>query len=106
MFLFVVAARVAGKQQHTLLGYKVEVQLVSDPPVTGSLAPQVTTTDTILVKGLKDCHTESALRLFFTNKRKCGGGDVTNVDIKAEIAYVTFADQKGSVLDTINHSNH
>ena len=89
-----VAARVAERRQHTLLSHEVEVQLVSAPPVTESLAPQVTTTDTILVKGLKGCHNESALRLFFTNKKKCGGGDVTKVDVKKEIAYVTFADEK------------
>ena len=71
---------------------------MSAPPVTKSLVPQVTTTDTILVKGLKGCYTASALRLFFTNKGKCGGGDVTNVVINKGIAYVTFADKKGSFV--------
>ena len=93
MFRFVVAARVAEERQHNVLGYEVEVQLVSVTSITKPLVPpQVIGTSTILVIGLKDCHTESALRLFFSNKRKCGGGDVTNVVIKKEIAYVTFAD--------------
>ena len=97
MFRFVVAARVAEERQYSILGHKVEVQLVSAASITKPLAlPQVST---ILVKGLRDCHTESALRLFFSNKRKCGGGDITNVVIKKEIAYVTFADQKGSWLN-------
>ena len=92
---FVVAARVAEKKQHNLIGYKVEVQLVSTVPASKSLVPQATDTDTILVKGLKECHTESALKFFFTNKKKCGGGDVTKISINKESAYVSFADPKG-----------
>lgn len=106
MFHFVVAARVAEERQHNVLGHEVEVQLVSAAPITKPLVPpQVIATCTILVKGLKDCHNESALRLFFTNKKKCAGGDITNVVIKKEIAYVTFADQKGRLLNIKNYNN-
>ena len=88
-----MAARVAEKREHIINGHKIEVHLVDAIPAT---EPQVTTTtDTILVKGLTECHTESALKLFFTNKKKCGGGDVTKVVIKEESAYVSFADPKG-----------
>ena len=59
-------------------------------PTSKSFVSQ--STDTILVKGLKDCHTKEALRLFFTNKKKCGGGDVTKIIIREGSAYVTFAD--------------
>ena len=97
----------AKKRQHNLFGNEVEVQLVSAPPITKSWKPsQSTPTSIIQVKGLEGCHNESALRMFFSNKKKCGGGDVTNVVIKKGITYVTFADQKGSLLNIIKHSNH
>ena len=80
-----------------MIGHEVEVQLIDTAPASKSLSlvPQATDTDTILVKGLKECHTESALKLFFTNKKKCGGGDITKISINKESAYVSFADPKG-----------
>ena len=69
---------------------------MSTVPASTSSAPQVTTADTILVKGLKDCHTESTLKLFFKNKKKCGGGDVTKIIMKQGSAYVSFTDPKGT----------
>ena len=72
------------------------MHLVDTAPST---EPQVNAvTDTILVNGLMEGHTESALKLYFTSKKKCGGGDVTKVVIKEESAYVSFADPKGSQL--------
>ena len=76
-------------------------------PTTNSLLtspttePQITASNTILVKGLKDCHTELVLKLFFTNKKKCGGGDVTKILLKKDNAYVTFADSKG--MQSVNY---
>ena len=80
-----------------MIDHEVEVQLVDTVPGSKSLSlvPQATDTDTILVKGLKECHTESTLKFFFTNKKKCGGGDVTKISINKESAYVSFADPKG-----------
>ena len=57
----------------------------------------ITASNTILVKGLKECHTEYALKLFFTNKKKCGGGNITKIFIKKDNGYVTFADSKGNI---------
>ena len=79
-----------------MIGHEVEVQLVGTVPASKSLIPQAT--DTILVKGLKECHTESTLKFFFTNRKKCGGGDVTKIIINKESGYVSFADPKGSLL--------
>ena len=96
LMFFIVAARVAEKGELIAYGHKLEVHLVDTAPAT---EPQVSAvTDTILVKGLMECHTESALKLFFTNKKKCGGGDVTKIIIKEESAYISFADPKGSQL--------
>ena len=102
---FVVAGRVAEEKQHSVLGHEVEVHLVLTCPTTDSITPlltssstepQITTSNTILVKGLKECHTELALKLFFTNKKKCGGGNITKIVVKKDNAYVTFADSKGN----------
>ena len=90
-----VAARVAEKKQHSILGQEVEVELLLTP-TSKSFVSQ--SSDTILVKGLKDCHTEVALSLFFTNKKKCGGGEVTKIIIREGSAYVTFADPESKQL--------
>ena len=79
-----------------MIGHEVEVQLAGSVPTSKSLIPQ--DSDTILVKGLKECHTESALKLFFTNKKKHGGGDITKIIINKESAYVSFVDPKGSYV--------
>ena len=84
-----------------MIGHEVEVQLVGSVPASKSLVPQdseATDSDTILVRGLKDCHTESTLNLYFTNEKKCGGGDVTKIIINKDSAYVSFVDPKGSYV--------
>ena len=94
---FIVAARVAEKSEHIVYGHKIEVHLVDTASAIGSLVPQASTiTSTILVEGLMEYHTESTLKLFFTNTKKCGGGNVTKVSMKEDSAYVSFADPKGS----------
>ena len=98
---YTVAARVAEKRYHSLISHEFEVQLVGNVPASKSVVPQdseATDSDTILVKGLKDCHTESILKLFFTNEKKCGGGDFTKIIINKDIAYVSFVDPKGSYV--------
>jgi len=75
----------------------VEVQLVPQPVVTTSeqLYPPLDVMDTVLVKELSPTHDESVLKLYFTNKKKSGGGDVTNIVIKEKIALVSFVDPNG-----------
>jgi len=77
----------------------VEVQLVPQPVVTTSEHPPLdvmdTVLDTVLVKGLSTTHDESVLKLYFTNKKKSGGGDVKNVAIQEMDAYVSFVDPNG-----------
>jgi len=74
----------------------VEVQLVPQPVVTTSEHPPLDVMDTILVKGLSTTHNESVLKLYFTNKKKSGGGDVTSIAVKAETAYISFVDLNGN----------
>ena len=108
---FVVAARVAEKKLHNVLGQVIEVHLVHAAPTANSfvplitgptIGPQITVSDTILVKGLKPCHTEAPLRLFFNNKKRCDGGGVTKIVLKKDKAYVTFADSRGKVAKYLN----
>ena len=96
---FTVAARVAERTHHKIVGQDVEVQLVPQPVVTTSeqLYPSLNVIDTVLVKGLSSTHNESVLKLYFTNKKKSGGGDVKSIAMKEEVAYVSFVDQNGNV---------
>ena len=51
---------------------------------------------TILVKGLDTKrHNKSFLEMYFSNKKKCGGGDITEVVVKDEEAYITYAESEG-----------
>ena len=97
-----VAARVA-QRTHKIVGQDVEVQLVPQPVVTTSeqLYPPLDVMDTVLVKGLSTTHDESVLNLYFTNKKKSGGGEVTSIAIKEEIAYISFIDPEGKVWSTV-----
>jgi len=52
--------------------------------------------DTILVTGNLEGITEGALKLYFTNKKKCGGGDIINVLIQQNKALITFSDLQGT----------
>jgi len=56
--------------------------------------------DTVLVKGLSTTHNESVLKLYFTNKKKSGGGDVTSVILTEAQAYITFVDSNGKRMST------
>ena len=33
--------------------------------------------------------------MYFSNKKKCGGGDITEVVVKDEEAYITYAESEG-----------
>ena len=93
----IAAARVAERKHHKILGQDVEVQLVPQPVVTTSkqLYPPLDVMDTVLVKGLSPTNDEPVLKLYFTNKNKSGGGDVTSIAIKDTHAYITFTDPEG-----------
>ena len=74
----------------------MEVHLVPQPVVTTSEHPPLDVMDTVLVKGLSPTHDESVLKLYFTNKKKSGGGDVTSIAVKGKVAYISFVDSNGN----------
>jgi len=92
-----VAARVAERTHHRIVGQDVEVQLVTQSVVTTSeqLYPPLDVMDTVLVKGLSAIHDESVLKFYFTNKKKSGGGGVKSIAVKDTLAYIVFADPEG-----------
>ena len=51
--------------------------------------------DTILVKGEIKIIGQEALALHFTNKKKCGGGEIANILLKDDQATITFCDPSG-----------
>ena len=51
--------------------------------------------DTILVKGEVDSVGKEALELHFTNKKKCGGGDISSIQLKDNQATIIFCDPSG-----------
>ena len=97
MYSFVVAAKVAGKRQHDVLGHEVEVQ-VSEPPTEEQLN-YVAPACTVLVKGLNaQYHNELVLELYFSNEAKCGGGNIAAILIKDDEAYITYAEPEGIIM--------
>ena len=51
--------------------------------------------DTILVKGEVESVGKEALELHFTNKKKCGGGDIVSIQLKDNQATIIFCDPSG-----------
>ena len=100
MFSPVVAARVAEKSQHTMLGHKVEVQVaVFEGATDQQLSTIISTSNTILVQGLNPkCHSKSMLDLYFSNQAKCGGGEIAEVVVKDNEAYITYAESGGIIM--------
>ena len=100
MFSLVVAARVAEKSQHNVLGRRVEVQLLVSETATEQLWDTTTSTsDTILVQVLNPkCHNKSMLDLYFSNQAKCGGGKIAEVVVKDNEAYITYAESGGIIM--------
>ena len=98
---FTVAARVAEKRQHNVLGYEVEVHLVNPEPwpATEEQLHTVTSTNTLLIKGLNaQYHSEVMLELYFSNQTKCGGGDIAGIIVQGTEAYLTYAEPGGNVV--------
>ena len=100
IFSPVVAARVAEKSQHTLLGHKVEVQVVAFEGATDQQPSTMTSTsNTILVQALNpECNNKSMLDLYFSNQAKCGGGEIAEVIVKDNEAYITYAESGGIIM--------
>ena len=99
VYSFVVAAKVAGKRQHDVFGHGVEVQLLVSEPPTGEQLNYVTSASTVLVKGLNaQYHNEPVLELYFSNEAKCGGGNIAEILVKNDEAYITYAEPKGILL--------
>ena len=99
VFSPVVAARVAEKSQHIVLGHTVEVQLVVSKAATDQQPDTITSvTNTLLVKGLNpECHSQSMLDLYFSSQTKCcRGGDIAEIIVKDNEAYITYAESGGS----------
>ena len=99
MFSPVVAARVAEKSEHTVFGHKVEVQLVVSEAAADQQPDSITSaTNTLLVKGLNpECHNQSMLDLYFSNQGKCRGGDIAEIVVKDNEAYITYAESGGII---------
>ena len=83
----IASINVAEKKDCVVAEQEVEVQLV---PLKKSIV-----LDTLLIIGLSTNHNESVLKLYFTNKKKSGGGNVANVVVKGTKAHVTFFDPNG-----------
>ena len=110
--MYVVAAKVAVKRHHNVLGHEAEVHLVVSEPATGEQLNTLTSVHTVLVKGLNaQYHNKSVLELYFSNEAKCGGGDIVEILVKDEEAYITYAEPEGiiriavaSVIEILKYS--
>ena len=95
-----VATRVAEKSQHIVLGQKVEVQLAVSEPATEDHPNTVTpTNNTLLVTGHN--LNQDKLDLYFSNEAKCGGGNIADITVKDNKAYITYANSGGNYCNVI-----
>lgn len=105
-FSFIVAAKVAEKRQHDVLGHEVEVQLLVSEPATGEQMNDVTSVNTVLVKGLNaQYHNKPVLELYFSNEAKCRGGTITEIIVTDDKAYITYAEPEGIYYGSCYLSN-
>ena len=51
--------------------------------------------DTILVTGNPESIEEGALKLYFSNKKKCGGEGIFNIVVQQDKGFITFNDVQG-----------
>jgi len=55
--------------------------------------------NTIVVRGDVKGVGEEALKLFFTNTKKCGGGEIVSIEIESDSkAFITFQDCAGMYI--------
>lgn len=52
--------------------------------------------DTILVTGSVGIIGKDALKLYFNNKKKCGGEGIVSILIQSDKAFITFCDVQGT----------
>ena len=92
IYLFLVVQKVLLQMPHTIDGKQVTLkQLDVIPP--GYNSEDI---DTIVVRGDVKAVGEEALELFFTNKRRCGGGEIVSIKIESDSeAFITFQDPDG-----------
>ena len=98
---YIVAATVAEKRFHNVMGQQVIVELVG--PVScfvEQVSAPVSRPGTILVKRLGSSHNEQILELYFSNSM-CGGGEIVQIAIRGKEAYVTFADPLGNQTSSL-----
>ena len=57
---------------------------------------------TVEVRGLSKKTSQELMEMYFENSRRSGGGDVEEVMIKDEVAYITFKEAEGAYLCTFN----
>jgi len=87
-----------------ILGQEIDVQLVVSEPATGEQLNTVTSTHTLLVKGLDvKFHDESMLELYFSNHTRCRGGDIAETIVKDKEAYITFVEPGGIIIAVFNN---
>ena len=86
------STNVVEKKDCTVTGQDVLAEKVSH---TDPIDTAIDFMDTVLVRGLSASHSQSVLKLYFTNKRKCGGENVTSVILNGTQAYISFADSNG-----------
>ena len=55
----------------------------------------ITEIDTVLVNGEVESVGQEALELYFTNKKRCGGGEILSIVLKNNQATIVFCDPSG-----------
>ena len=79
-----------------IVGQEVEVQLVTSEPPTGEELHTVTSANTLLIKGLNtQYHNKSTIELYFSNLAKCGGGNIAEIIMRDNEAYITYDEPGG-----------
>ena len=95
---YVAAIKVAEKGHHVIFDQAVEVELVVSEPVltAGEQFNTITSANILLVKWLnaQDLN-KPMLELYFSNQAKCRGGDILEIMVKDNEAYITYAEPEG-----------
>lgn len=110
------AKRVAEHSPHILDGSCLEVSLIEDRVAEGDLMDvdrEMNNLDegsganaagiTIMASGILPSSTDDAIRNYFENSRRSGGGEICDFNFYAEegIAVITFSEVEGNYL--VNH---
>ena len=84
------------KDEHEVTGVKLSVEVMDEEEEEPALA-------TIMIDGITSKIDEDNLEMYFSSKRKSGGGEIESggVQIDETKGYVTFCDPQGSVAITL-----